>query len=323
MLARRLLTAGTGGGVTLPSDFAGFINVKTAGNPYQIHYVESSDAGESFTMNATPTFAVGAGGTWYDTHIVHPRLIQEGSTLAVYVSGHDGTTWRTGRWTSSTLSPTAGDWTADPANPIIDLGASGQPDDVGAHIPYCEYDSANDLTRIWYTGFDGTTYRTCYAERASNGTITKYGAVLNPGGVGDFDEQYASGGPMLTINGEKRLYYGGTNAAGDSSVGYATYTDPRVAATYTKQGVLISGPFTSSDGNYDSIGMVDIVRRGTQYLFFGTYIHPTGSANLREISLRATSTDGLTFSNFLAPIVPMTTAYPAEESRENPDVMAA
>lgn len=327
-MSRLLLLAlarGGAGGVTPPaSDFAGFYNGKQGTDPQQLYQVSTTDAGLTWTIGNTgsPIIPVGSGGSWNDEHVAHPCVVLEGSTYALYASGFDGTNWRIGRWTASSISATPGDWTPDAGNPIITLGASGQPDDTGALAPYCEYDADTGITRIWYIGDEGTTFSVCYAERSSGGVVTKYGQMLAPGGGGSWNELGTSPGPPHVIGGEKRLYLGGLAASTISSTGYASYTDPRDSGTYTNHGQILSGPFSTSDGSYDSCAITSVVPRNSGYVVLGTLVDPTGSLNQREISFRALTPDGVTFSGLTAPIFGMTTTFPAVESRENPGVLA-
>lgn len=322
MLANRLLLAGSGAAFTipLPTDFTAFYNRQVGASTYRIFAAASTDGGESFTTGDTALIDIGAGGSWNDVHLAHPCAIEEDGAYAMYVSGYDGSTWRTGRYTAATLSTTPGGWTADPANPIISPTGGL----TGTWVPQCQPDTDLELTRIWYLAYNGTTFSTYYAERDwATGTITKYGEVLPPGGSGAWNELGTDAVVPHTIGGQKRLFLGGQAADGVSEAGWASYTDPRVAATYTNHGSILAGPFTADDGDYLSPAILSLQPYGVEgYLVFGSLIHPDGfPANSREISFRTLSPDGLTFPNpIAAPIIPMATSWPDSESRENPNV---
>lgn len=324
-MLRMLLALARGGGSfpAMPNAFAGFYNGKQGSDPQQLYHITTTDAGVTWTIGngGSPTIPVGAGGTWNDSHVAHPSVVLEGATYALYASGYDGANWRIGRWTASSVSATPGDWTADAGNPIITIGTGGDPDDVGAYVPACQYDADTGITRIWYLGYEGTTFSVCYAERSAGGTITKYGQMLAPGAGGTWNEMGVAAGSPHTVGSEKRLYLGGLAASTVSSVGYATYTDPRVAATYTDQGQVLAGPIVVSDGSYDSVAITSVIPRGSGFVILGTLVDPTGSLNQREIGFRSTTVDGVTFSAPVG-IFGMSTVFPAVESRENPGVLA-
>lgn len=317
-LRRLLLVSGGGGSFTpLPTDYTAFYNRQVGGSTYRIYAATSTDAGESFTANDTVLIDIGSGGSWNDVHVAHVCVIPEDGAYALYASGYDGSEWHTGRWTAATLSTDPADWTPDGANPILSPGG-GQ---TGRWVPQCQPDDVLELTRIWTLVADGTNFWTYYAERDwATGTITDYGMVLAPGGAGTWNEVGSDGGVPHEIGGEKRLYVGGQDAAGISSTGYATYTDPRDDATYTIVGQVLAGPITVTDGEFDSVAILSIQPYGASYLVWGSLIHPTGLGAGREIAFRATSTDGLTFGTPEGAVIPMATSYPSNESRENPNV---
>jgi hypothetical protein len=299
-------------------------NGRVGSAPQQLYIATSTDAGMTWTVGngGSALIPVGSGGSWNDVHIAHACLLLEGANWAIYASGFDGANWRTGRWTSPTLSDDPADWTPDAGNPIIGLGSGSDPDVDGAFIPSCQYDDATGTTRIWYTGVDGSNFSGCYAERDSSGTITKFGEVLPRGGSGTWNEVGTSPIAPHEIGGDKRLFLGGQAASGVSEQGYATYTDPQDAGTYTNHGSILAGPFTVSDGDFESPTINSILPYGSEYLVFGALIHPVGfPANQREISYRTTSPDGLTFDTLVGPIFPMSTAWPNTESAENPAVV--
>jgi hypothetical protein len=325
VLGKRLLLAGSGASFTvpLPTNLTAIYNGKLGAVPQEIYIATSTDAGASFTIGngGDPLIPAGAGGTWNDGHVAHASVILEGAVWAIYASGYDGATWRTGRWTAATLSDDPADWTPDAGNPIIGPGSAGAFDEDGAFVPHVQYDASAGLTRIWYTGIKDANFSGGYAERSSGGTITKYGEVLPKGSGGAWNEIGTSPTAPHTIGGQKRLFLGGQNAGGTSSAGWASYTDPRSAATYTNQGEILEGPITVADGSYDSVAITSILPYGVQYLVFGSLIHPTGSGNQREIAYRVTSPDGITFGTPTGEVIPLSTAHPNVESAENPSVV--
>lgn len=323
VLARRLLIAGSGSAFTipLPTDFTVIYNGKVGSDPQEIYIATSTDGGVSFTIGngGNPIIPVGSGGSWNDAHVAHPSVLQEATGWTIYASGWDGAVWRTGRWTAATLSDDPADWTPDPSNPLISPTGS----QTGTYVPACQADEVLELTRIWYLVVDGGTFSTFYAERDwGTGTITEYGEVLSPGGSGDWNEIGSDGNAPHTIGGQKRLFVGGQGASGNTSSGWASYTNPRVAATYTDEGQILAGPITVADGAYDDVAITAIVPYGPDYLVFGTLLHPTGfPANQREIAFRTTSSDGLTFGTPVGEVIPLSTAWPNVESAENPQVV--
>ncbi len=305
---------------------AGICNGKDAADsPQQLYFVSSADGGRSFSVGngGSPIIVKGSPGTWYSQHIAQACLIAVTGGYELWASGYNGRTWAIGRWTSSTLNDDPASWFADGANPIITKGAAGQPDDANCNIPMVEYDAG--LRRIWYTGWKvGGKTTGCYAEVDAGGMLTKYAKVIDVGASGDFDHEGVSCGPPLTVGGEKRVYY--TGQAGttypDCSQGYATYTDPRDAGTYTKRGQLPSlAGIVTLDGAYRSQGLSSIVPWQRRYIGLLSVFHPDGSTNQREITGYTVSRDGLTWTASNGPVVPMATAYPSIESRENPAVL--
>lgn len=327
MSLRLLLAIARGGGsFPAPETLFGFYNGRVgSGNPQQILGISSENDGRAFTSEVGATFQVSGAGGLYDEHVAQCCFFKRSPTeYVVYLSGYDGTNWRIFRFTSSVLSHDSADWFIDNGgNAVIDLGSGGDPDDAGANFPQVEYDAGTDTERIWYTGWHSGVTTICYAERDSGGTFTKYGRVLNVGAGGAFDDAGLETGPPITIGGQKRIYYDGYDGA-EYTQAWATYTDPQDAGTYTKQGAIASltGPLSIPEGAYGSVHLHSLVPRARGgYIGMVTLFHPVGSANQREVSVYCASNDGLAFGQVSGPIIPMSTTYPAVESRENPAVI--
>lgn len=114
----------------------------------QIGYATSSD-GIAWTKDGgNPIFTVGAGGQWDDENVCEPCVIKVGSMYFMYYWG-----FKTATTLGSLGLATSSDgitWTRHPANPVVEVGASGQWDDSNVGMPSVIY--ANGLFHMWYSG---------------------------------------------------------------------------------------------------------------------------------------------------------------------------
>lgn len=250
---------------------------------YKIGMARSADHGATWTKDAAnPVLTAGSG--WESTYVHNPMLLHDGTQYVMYYTGWNGTLYKVGRATSSDGVT----WIRYGSNPVISVGGSGAPDQIGVYGASVLYLPTRSRPWLcWYTGVptgatasNPTGDTVCFADSADGLSWTKYGAVLSAGSVGAFDDSaaLASGAFYDDITGTFHIYYGGFRAStGFIHGGHATCTDPTGA--YTKTGVLTgwSGDisvggltFRSNavrsvlqDGGFGRLGFVTVWNDGT------------------------------------------------------------
>ncbi len=185
-------------------------------------------------------------------------LMVEGSTWKVWYTGWNGQTEPTGPGTCKKInfrigyatSPDGIRWTkvADSAGAgaVLGLGQAGEADSKGAAHPHVM--KISGAYRMWYEGYDGTTWRLMAATSSDGQAWTKQGVVLNPGGAGSLDERGLRNPLVLSRKGSYELWYQGQSAAAPNyHVLRATSPD---ASTWTKAtGEVTLHPDTALTGD--------------------------------------------------------------------------
>jgi hypothetical protein len=191
-------------------------------------------------------------------HATGACLMVEGSTYKSWYSGWNGQTeptgpgicrkinFRIGYATSSDgihwskFSGSAG------AGAVLGLGQAGQADSKGAAHPHVLKIGGN--YRMWYEGFDGTTWRLMSATSSNGQSWSKQGVALSPGGAGSLDERGLRNPLVLGRNGQYELWYQGQSTASPNfHILRATSPD---ALTWTKvPGQVTLHPDTPVSGN--------------------------------------------------------------------------
>lgn len=325
MIQRRLLMGG--GGAFTPSNpnYVAIYNGTAADLDYDLGFASTTDYGVTWTKDAgNPVLTKGAGGTWNDESIVQPSLFWDSirSRWVLYSAGYTGSVWAIGRWfnTNADLVANPTTWTQDVGNPV--LTGSGN----GVNLPFVFWEPVADITRIWYTILTAQS-SIGYAEVVgTSGVLTGVGEVIPIGAGGTFSDEGIVSGPILKLGPALwRVYVGGQQGTvnPDYRAGYCETTDPDNPGAYTTPAVIASlnanvvlGGRTFRSSYLNSV----IELNPTNYLGFGTAIHPTDASG-DEVSFRTTSTDGLTWTTPTGPLLALTGWE--SNSAENPTVVAA
>lgn len=320
------LIRGGGGSFRFPG-YLGLFNGENvlSGGTYQIGQMRSADGGLTWQPYAgNPVLTPGGAGAWDDTWVVDPWLIWDGSQFVMYYAG-SGAFWQIGRATS----PDGITWTKYAGNPII-TGTFGNWDGSGCNFPTVWYDPADTPKwRMWYTGFGSgaTAGRTAvgYAYSSDGLAWTKVARMLDVGSSGDFDDEGLATGPVRFAAGTWYVYYAGLasgGGAGPYRTGLASTSTPDIAASYTKLGVCpgLDTGLTLSGVTYNSNQLRAITPISGGFLGLGTAFHPGGVVG-HEVTFRAISADGTTWTSISGPILTMT-GWDAN-SAENPSVIPA
>jgi hypothetical protein len=173
--------------------------------------------------SGNPVLLPGAPGTWDDVGFPNATVLIIGSTYHMWYSGNDGTNMRIGHATS----PDGINWTKDPTNPVLNLGAPGSWDDYWVYFPAVVYDGV--AYHMWYTGDDGPPAQNENIGHATspngiNWTKDPMNPVMMSGTSGSWDGLGVGGG-FASIEGSTfHLWYDGGDGTAIRS-GHATSTD--------------------------------------------------------------------------------------------------
>ncbi|MCL4468975.1 MAG: hypothetical protein M1591_08590 [Deltaproteobacteria bacterium] len=132
-------------------------------------------------------------------------------------------------------------WTVN-STLVLNAGTTGSLDYKGAAFPVVMKDSG--IYKMWFAGYDGTTWRIGYATSLDGVTWTKFSSngaeapVVDVSGSGP--DTYGAYAPSVTKDGSVyKMYYTGISATGSTTINYATsedgiswvksYTNPRLS----------------------------------------------------------------------------------------------
>jgi len=138
-------------------------------------------------------------------------------------------------------------WFKYEGNPVLDVGPPGSWDAVWV-IP-SQVIVENGLHKMWYSGFDGSTYRTGYATSTDGGFTWKkhLAPVFNPSVHWERNAAWLP--DVIRSDSRYRMWYGGAG----SVIGYAWSADGVVWAKYVEKPVLEPGPSSAWDAGFISI----------------------------------------------------------------------
>jgi hypothetical protein len=206
-----------------------------------------------------------------------PTVIYDAGEYKMWYAG------TTGGMTGSILYATSPDgvlWTKHGA--VLDPGPS--PENVNVHYPCVMKDGA--VYKMWYSAYDGSSYRIFYATSPDGLTWSRQGLVLDIGPSGSYDDDFAYGPFVLKEGGSFRMWYSGSDGANVRLL-YATSPD---GVAWTKQGVSLNlGPPGSLENVHVSPSY--ILREGGGY-----HMWYRGSDGTYDRILYATSSDGLSWT---------------------------
>jgi len=198
-----------------------------------------------------PVLPRGGGGAWDATNASYPRVIKWNGKYYMIYSGNDnvpGHDWD-GAQIGLATSEDGKEWTKYAGNPVITLGASGAWDDervCWTSAPF--YYKPNDEFWLYYTGFDGSTYRIGRATSPDMEDWTKDSAnnpILDVGSAGAWDDTHVLS-PTLVYDGDADgwiMFYVGRDGQW-YKIGGATSSD---GISWTK---FADNPVTIEPPNY-------------------------------------------------------------------------
>jgi predicted GH43/DUF377 family glycosyl hydrolase len=158
--------------------FSGFN--PTLNSPVQIGYATSPD-GITWTKYANNP-VLRPTESWEGTDLYEPVVIFDGTRFLMWYGGNSVPLTKTGYATS----PDGINWTKF-GNPVMESGNSGSWDDAGVFPTTVRFEGT--AFRMWYTGFDGSTFRFGYATSADGIHWTKHAGnpIMNVGPSGAWD----------------------------------------------------------------------------------------------------------------------------------------
>ncbi|MDX8390812.1 MAG: DUF1566 domain-containing protein [Mariprofundaceae bacterium] len=253
-----------------------------AGNPAsQMTRVVNVVAPATWTKHTGPVLSTGAPGTLDDAHVYDPNVIFDTntSTYRMYYSMHDGVNVRPGLATSTDGLV----WQKSTSNPMIQLGSASSWDDTHAYDPNVIFDGQQ--YQMWYSGYDGVTWRIGHATSADGFTwIKDVNPVVNLGASGSFDSRHAQLASVLFDGATYRMWYSGHNG-GKWSIGYATSTDGVTWSKHATTAVLNNG--TAGQWDRLSVHSPSVIKTPNGYEMWYT-----GGNGVNRIG-HATSVDGI------------------------------
>ncbi len=192
------------------------------GSAWNIGLASSAD-GKAWTNYAgNPVMAI-SPTTFYASDISAPSLLSDNGVFKAWFTGYDGTFTRIGYATSASGIT----WTVQ-GTPVLNTGVTGSWDYQGVGFPSVIKD--NGIYKMWFSGYDGTTWRIGYATSTDGVTWTKYSSggaeapVLDVSGSGP--DAYGAYQPSVAKDGSVyKMYYTGISTAGTLTIDYATSVD--------------------------------------------------------------------------------------------------
>lgn len=227
-------------------DLVGIYNGSTDGSTYAIGAITRTDG--VWTVDAgNPVLQKGANTTWDDATVKDPYLIWDGTQYVMYYAGLDGTNYRIGRATASSVG---GPWTKYASNPVLNLGSGGAFDDAGLIFPTVLYDvDATPKWKMWYGAGDGSNHTIGYAYSSDGLSWTKHGQVIGLGSGGSWNDERVIPGGIVRVGSTYYLFAAGAqNPSGNSrwQTGVWTFTDPTGTYTPSASNPILTARYNTS-----------------------------------------------------------------------------
>ncbi len=205
------------------------------GTTWNVGLATSAD-GRVWTKYGNPVMGISTS-TFYSADISGTSLMFDNGIFKAWFTGYDGTFMRIGYATSANGIT----WTVN-STPALNTGTTGAWDYRGAAFPVVIKDSG--IYKMWFAGYDGTTWRIGYATSLDGVNWTKFSSngaeapVVDVSGSGP--DTYGAYAPSVTKDGSVyKMYYTGISATGNLTINYATsedgmtwvksYTNPRLS----------------------------------------------------------------------------------------------
>ena len=146
----------------------------------------------------------------------------------------------------------------------------------------------NDIVFLYYSGYDGTSWKIGRLTSADGTSFSKGGLMLSSGASTDFDS-HGVRDPMVTyVNDKYYMWYTGINSSGNRQIGLATSID---GSTWNKVGVTISRGYLGTFYSEEAFSAKVIVLAQKYIMYF------VGKNAVNETRVLAAETEDLD-SNF-------------------------
>jgi predicted GH43/DUF377 family glycosyl hydrolase len=261
-----------------------------SGGSWKIGYANSTDGINWSKYSENPVLDIGSLDSWDDETVRQPEVYYDGAIYHMWYCGNDGITNKIGYATSMDGI----NWTKSPLNPVLDLGSTGEWDDTQHYFPNVIYDGQKYV--LWYSGYNGTTWRVGYATTQDEDGWMKYptNPVLDLGVPTSWDDDYVAH-PSVYYDGVTfHMWYSGESAI-NNRIGYASSPDGIVWTKYPDP-VVDLGPSSSWDDyhTYSPTVLFDGVLFHMWYSGFDGSIWRIGYAN---------SSDGISWTKHPMPVL--------------------
>ena len=176
-----------------------------AGEPLQITLARSRD-GHAWTKHRSPVLAIGPRGSFDESAVADPYVIQSGGTYFMFYLGQD----RARRQRLGLARSSDGiRWEKLRGNPILDVGAAGEFDETGLGEPAVW--SSGGRWWMLYTGRDRSEHRKIGLAESSDGVHWSRSEDFAPIGGGETWNREVVCDPHVELlpNGTLRVWYGG------------------------------------------------------------------------------------------------------------------
>jgi len=182
----------------------------------RIGYATSPDGIAWTKYGANPVMDVGPAGSWEDDDVADPAVLEDAGIYHMWYRAWDGVAARIGQATS--INGTA--WTRDSANPVLDIGPSGNWDWLNVYSPNAV--KIGDEYQLWYSGSTlPSTWQSGYATSTDGRHWTRQRMIVPQGPATAFDDDSADYLSVLVDGSTTRIWYSGHD--GDKyTIGYAS-----------------------------------------------------------------------------------------------------
>ena len=165
---------------------------------------------------------------WEAAGVLSPSVMKEGSTYKMWYSGRADDGGIGSLQIGYATSPDGIAWTRDPGNPVLAKGGVGDWDERGIGVGTVIREDSTYM--VWYTGYKGhgeseIEVAIGYASSSDGISWSNRSRVLTKGAGW---ETNGVGAPWVTYSSRTyRMWYSGLDTNFDSTLGYASYTEPR------------------------------------------------------------------------------------------------